>query len=192
MEAAEFPSFRDRPALQTWRIFIDFHLENWTEGEATADISSIGTPISPDAAWRPIKNLDRTAEPLPPGCYSLGHDPELICEHLQAQAALHTEAVNEAIAEWSRTWRRPRLQGEADFLFLLRLSFAMEIIHGLLAGEPLPVHLTRNRPDLADYPQSLKWLLITLWDALGNYFLQHFADDERARMRFKIDPSAAR
>ncbi len=188
----EFPAAGDRPSLQRWSTFIDGHLENWNKGEASADVPSTATPISPDAAWRPVNNLDRPTEVMPPGWVSLGHDPELIAEHLQVQAALYTDKINEAILEWSRTWIRPKLEAEADFYFCLRANFASSIVHGLLAGEPLPPHLALNRPGLTDYPQCLKWLLIKLWDALGNSYLQFFADHERARMRFKIDPGIDR
>ncbi len=192
MEPEEFPSSGDRPALQTWLGFIEWHLQNWNKGEGTADVSSIATPISPVAAWRPVKNLDRPTEDVPPGWVSLGHDPELIAEHLQVQAALHARAINDATTEWSRTWLRPKIEGEADFYFSLRLSFARDLINGLLAGQPFPPHLTLNRPGWTDYPQCLKWLLIKLWDALGNHYLQLFANRERARMRFKIDPGIDR
>jgi hypothetical protein len=112
---------------------------------------------------------------------------------MKNRSKIHRNLVNEAVKKWGDYRRfpthdvgRPRLEGEADSYFWLRVMFARDVISGIVSGEPLPLGLANGRPDLTDYVNTLNWFLITLWDAIGKEWLQLFAARQRAVMRFKL------
>jgi hypothetical protein len=107
VNAETFPSQLDRAALQVWHNHFDWHIQTWDLGKQTQGAPASWVAIGPGAAVRPIADLDRSVEAAPDGWNSLGHDPELISEHLQAQSAIHNELVNEAVVEWCGYWRNP-------------------------------------------------------------------------------------
>jgi hypothetical protein len=191
VNAGTFPSQLDRAALQVWHNHFDWHIQNWDLGKQTQGAPASWVAVGPGAAVRPIADLDRSVAAAPDGWISLGHDLELISEHLQAQSAIHNEVVNEAVVEWCGCWRnptrafvRPTLDGEADSYFWLRVAFARDVTSRILSGQPLPFGLAKGRPDLTDHVKALDWFLTELWNAIGSYWLQMmFAGRERSKMR---------
>lgn len=166
----------DRDELERWRIFIDRQLEPETDDRPAADLPPSVVRLGRYVASLPVQNLDRPEEEwMPAGHGSLGDDPELYAEHLQMQDGLFCDAINQAVKQWSRTQVRPKLTGELEVYFCFRLGLASRTLQELLEGEYLNPEPVAEPPDPGDSPRFLRWLLIDVWEARGNSFLEEVA-----------------
>ena len=168
----------DRSALENWRIFVDRELD-CPDARRVVDLPPSAVRLGRYVASLRIQSLDLPEEEqLPDGYCSLGDDPDLYAEHLQIEAKLLDDVIDEAIREWSRTQLRPNLSEKPDCFLSCRLGLASWILQYLLMGEDLPdPEDLAEPPDLNDWPKFLRWLLIDVWDARGHLFLEQVARD---------------
>jgi hypothetical protein len=165
----------DHRKLEHWLIVLDRNLESGTD-DYPADLPSSAVRLGRYVVSLTIQSLDQPEEKwLPDSCGgSLGDNPELFAEHLQMQDRLHRDRLEEAVMEWSCSQVRPKLARQLDNYLGFRISAGRSMLQYLLAGEDdLPEGLAE--PPDADSHEFLRWLLIDVWDVIGDSFLEEVA-----------------
>jgi hypothetical protein len=171
----------DFVALKRWQALVADCLERLAqEGQAKTGVPTVNNPEA-SIGWR-ATNPDRPPKDAP-GWYSMGSDPALLGDHLEAQAALNSEAIECAVISWSETGDQPEWGDEEGMYFSFRLALAKQVVQDLHLRQEksAAIRLAGPFPDPNDHAQFMKWIFITVWDAMGNLYLQHFADDVRKR-----------
>lgn len=168
----------DSAALAHWSLFIKSIIDEEARSDEDSKTAAL-LRFSGGLGWR-LVNPD-TAQQETGNVRSVGNDPELFAEVMQTQAAIHSDAIEAAIIEWSRTRNRPRFSGEDHFYFLDRLQLASQFLEwAKQGGEPLRIiDLYGPAPDQNDWSKFLIWLLLRVWDAHGDFYLECLAEEER-------------
>ncbi len=149
-------------AIDRWICFIAGNLETLTSG----------LPELPGHfGLAPVVDPDRAT--VTPGIFhsGVGNAFDLV-ESIERNTDLYRGEVERGIIEWSKTWKQPAFEGDAEFAFLFRLSTAGTFLDGCKDGRFGEI-LSRG-PDPADDRAILAWLLIDLWNELGESAIRAF------------------
>lgn len=169
-----------RAAFDRWSLFINDNLQSAIE--STHDV---GEPV-PLLSRRPMRP-DRPSV-VGPGECSLGDDPALFADIAETQAALHNDAIEAGIVEWSRTWKRPEFDGETEIYFLFRLQIGLLVVeHVLKEGRDWSESIGEP-PDPENRSEFLLWLLIHVWNRIGLNAVRDFADKDLRRSAEGSEP----